>query len=140
MSDTKINIRGIRELNRSLKQVDSQLPKQLKDEFKSLATDVAGKIQSKVPTLTGRARSSVKPRATSRGAGIAFGGSKAEYYPWLDFGGKVGRKKSIYRDFIKEGRYVYPTLREMNPEIADRVDKIIEEVSEKAGFDTKRGG
>jgi phage gpG-like protein len=143
----EVQVRGIRELNKALKEVESELPKAMRIGFKEIADHVVQRTRAKVPRVSGKAAGSVKPRASQKGAGIAFGGSAAPYYPWLDFGGSTGRghkpKQSgsgaIKRPFMKEGRYVYPTIKEENEYITDAVDKLISEVVDKAGFD-QRGG
>ena len=38
---------------------------------------------------------------------MSGGGNKAPYYPWLDFGGSVGRRRSVRRPFLDKGRYIY---------------------------------
>lgn len=134
--ETKVEIRGLRELGRAFKQVEGDIPNKLKQTFRELAVKVIGRVTAKVPARTGRARASYVPRASTRGAGIAFGGSKAPYVPWLDFGGRVGPRKSVLRPFLKEGRYLYPTLSEMRTEIIDDTDKAIEAAVKAAGFET----
>jgi hypothetical protein len=135
----KVEVRGLRELRTAFKQLDDNLPKKLAAEFKTLASKIVGAVQEKVPVVSGAARGSYKPRSTATGASIAFSGTAAPYAPWLDFGGAVGRKKSIKRAFIKEGRYLYPTIREMNSDILDATDEAVKKVAKEAGFETKGG-
>lgn len=137
----KVRVRGVRELSRAFGKVDRDLPKELRDEFKGIATTAAGRVASKVPRDSGTAAGSVKPRASTRGAGIAVGGARAPYFAWLDFGGSVGRHGSIKRDWMGkpggDGRYLYPTLHEMQPETAEAADEAIKKVARSAGFDTR---
>jgi hypothetical protein len=143
--DFKIEVRGIREFQKAIKQVDAELPKKLKEGFKNIATTVADEAKTKVPRKSGKAAGSIRPRSSQKGAGIAFGGSAAPYYPWLDFGGSTGRghqpKQSgsgaIKRPFMKEGRFIYPTIRAKNAYITDTVDEVIKDLSEEAGFETR---
>lgn len=134
---------------RAFKQLDTELPKELRREFKAIAEMVAGRIRGKVPRRTGAAASSVTTRAGSTGAGIAFGGSKAPYFPWLDFGGSVGRGHrpgSAWSGAIRRewegiprgsGRYVYPTIAESKGDIGAAADEAIRRVARRADFDTK---
>jgi hypothetical protein len=141
----EVRITGLKELNSALRQMDADLPKQLQQEFKRIATTVAQKVQSKVPRRTGRAASSVKPRGAQRGASIAVGGSRAEYYPWLDFGGSTGKghisgssgSGSVKRPVIPQGRYLYPTLAEENDRIREEVDAVLARIAQSAGFDQR---
>lgn len=135
--DVKIQVKGGRELRAAFKQIDAALTQQLKEGFKAIAEMVAAEARGRVPKRTGTAAGSIKARGTTRGGAIAFGGSKAPYYPWLDFGGAVGRNRSIKRDFISEGRYVYPSIRDKRSEIIDRTDDLIEDIARKAGFETR---
>jgi hypothetical protein len=135
-SDVRVVTHGIPELQRALKRLGNGAEKELKSEFKDIAEDVAADVRPKVPSISGRAASSVKGRGTSRGGSIAFGGSAAPHYPWLDFGGRVGRNRSIERPFVPEGRYLYPTIREKRPELIRRTDEVIERLAKKAGFTT----
>lgn len=136
MTDTKVEVRGIRQLNSALKKMEGDLDKQLRAAFLSIAERVSSDAAGRVPKRTGRAASSIKPKASTRGASIAFGGSRAPYYPWLDFGGRVGIKKSVTRPFIKRGRYVYPAIEDDNQFIRDKTDEALERIARAAGFDT----
>lgn len=135
----KVETRGIAELKKALKQIDKQLPLELKSGFARIAENVASKIRPKVPKRVGDARASVKARGSQRGGAIAFGGSKAPYYPWLDFGGRVGRNRSITRSFFKEGRYVYPTIKQEQNNIIRETDELMANLAEKAGFEVRGG-
>jgi len=148
----KVEVTGVRELNKALKKVDTNLSKELKTGFKGIAQHVVDRVKPKVPRRSGKAASSYKARGTQRGGAIAFGGTKAEYAPWLDFGGgkagargvtssdPIGHKKSttgFKRPFIKEGRYLYPTIVEERDEIIHMTDQLVEHVVKSAGFDTE---
>lgn len=138
-----VEVEGLQELKRALKQVDAQLPKEMRLEFKAISTVVAARVASKVPSITGRAASSVKPRASQDSAGVAEGGKRAPYMGWLDFGGGAAKGRGVTpsrggqfgygfrRPFIKEGRYLYPTVAEMEPEILDAAEQAVENVLRK---------
>jgi len=141
-----VEVRGLRELQGAFRTIDRDLPKELRLHLKDIATHVVGVVQQRMPFGTGEAARSVKPRATQRGAGIAFpaGGKpwrdvKADYYPWLDFGGKVGRGRSIVRPVVKGGRYIYPAIAESRGYIETEVNAAVEVVAEHAGFETRNG-
>lgn len=102
-----IRIEGLREFNRQLKTLDADLPKALRIALNQAADLVIGEARPRIPTLTGRARASLKPRSTRTAVRVQAGGRRAPYYPWLDFGGRVGRNRSIVRPFRREGRYLY---------------------------------
>lgn len=96
---------------------------------------VIGYARPRVPSRSGRARASLKVRSSQTEARIAAGGARAPYYPWLDFGGAVGRGKSVKRPFYTEGRYIYPGLRQNRDEITQAMADAIDELLRGAGFE-----
>lgn len=142
-NDAKVEVQGIKELQRSLKQIDRELPKELAAGLAEASQIVVTAMGPKIPQRSGDAARSVKVKKDQRSASIAVGGSKAPYYPWLDFGGRVGRGRtgkgtgSAYRPVLKEGRYLYPSLREKRPEVNAKVDEVLGKMAEKAGFETE---
>ena len=107
MADDAIRISGLREFRQGLKQLDSDLPKALRLAFNDAADIVVTDARPRVPSRSGKAASTVKARSTQSAARVVGGGNKAPYYPWLDFGGRVGRRKSVKRPFLPKGRYIY---------------------------------
>jgi hypothetical protein len=102
-----IKIDGLNAFVRNLKKLDSDLPKGVRVAFNSAADIVVQAARPDIPKRTGAAAGSVRARSTQTAARVVGGGAKASYYPWLDFGGKVGRGKSVARPFYTEGRYIY---------------------------------
>lgn len=153
MITREVKITGLRELQGAFKRVNADLPKELRLAFRAIADKVVSVARGKVTADVGPgpAASSIRPRATQRGAGIAFGGPSAPHMPWLDFGGSVGRghkpgmawSGAVKRDWrgvpSGSGRYVYPAISEQREETAAAVDLAIKRVSESAGFDTTGG-
>lgn len=136
MDNAKISVQGLAEFNRSLRKLDSDAPKALRIALNGVADLLVGKIQPQIPRRTGAAAGSLKARSTRTSARIAVGGRRAAYYPWLDFGGEGRRKgRPAARPFIKEGRYVYPTLRRERPSIEDRLGQALVAVATGAGLD-----
>jgi hypothetical protein len=140
VADT-VRITGLRELNAALKRVDTELPKGVRLGLNAGVEKLAGYIRPQIPSLTGHARQSVKPGSTRTAARLRVGGKRAGYYPWLDFGGE-GRIKGrpAKREFIKEGRYVYPTLRKRKPELIEDLNTAIAGVVRSAGLEVRTDG
>jgi hypothetical protein len=130
---SRIEIKGLREFQRSLRKMDADLPKQLRIALNKASDLVIHKAEPEIPRRTGAAAASLKARSSQREARIAAGGRRAPYYPWLDFGGRVGRKRSVARPFYKEGRYIYPSLRKNRPEIEAVLEKAIRSLARDAG-------
>jgi hypothetical protein len=102
-----IKIEGLAEFRRNLKKLDSDLPKALRVAFNQAADIVVNDARPLIPSKTGKAKASVKARSSQTLTRVSGGGNKAPYYPWLDFGGHVGKSRSVRRPFLKEGRYIY---------------------------------
>lgn len=153
-SGVRVNVRGIKELSAAFRKIDHDLPKEFQKALKKVADHVVGVAQQKMPFQTGEAARSLKPRATGRGnasivfpgGGLPWRGVKADYYPWLDFGGTTGKGHisnghngfggSVKRSRIKGGRYLYPAIAESKEYIRGAVDDAVEDVAHKAGFIT----
>jgi hypothetical protein len=105
-----IRVAGLREFRRSLRKLDSSLPKGLRLAGNTAAGIVVQAAKPRVPTGPGKgghAKTSLRAASTSSAARVAFGGKRFPYAPWLDFGGRVGRRHQTQRPFLKEGRYVW---------------------------------
>lgn len=104
----KLQVDGLRQFQRSLKEVDAGFPKMLRLVHNGAAQLVIDYARPRMPSVTGAARSSLLARSSQRDTRVAMGGRKAPYAPWLDFGGQ-GRVhgRPPQRPFIKDGRYVY---------------------------------
>lgn len=131
----KIGVEGLADFNRALRKLDADAPKGLRVALNGVADQLVQRAQTKIPKRTGAAARSLKARSTRTSARVAVGGRQAPYYPWLDFGGSTGRKKSVQRRFLKEGRYLYPALAEIRPQIAAALDDALTDVARGAGLD-----
>lgn len=159
-SPERIEVRGIRELSRALKGISDDAPKEIQFALKAAAEEIATKVRAKVPSRSGRARGSVKVRASKTGAALAVGGNAAPHYQWLDFGGsskidassntRATLKKShrklemqgnsrprAYREFIKGGRYLYPTISEARDSTLRKVDHELGVIARRHGIETR---
>ncbi len=134
-----VKVTGLREVNAALKEVERGLPKAMQVEFKAIAEVIAESARGKVPRKTGAAAGSIRARATQRGAGIAFSDSDGSvpYFPWLNFGGRVGRHGSIERSTVTPDRYIYSSILSARDETMRAVDDAVKKVAGQAGFDTE---
>lgn len=136
MENLKIEVEGLAQLSRGLKAVDAAAPKELRVALNSAAQLLIDHVRPKIPAVTGAARRSLVARSTRTAARVAVGGKRAPWFPWLDFGGQgrvAGRPAP--RPFLKEGRYVYPTLREIRPKIEAQLQDAITTVIRNAGLE-----
>lgn len=133
-----VKIEGLREFTRGLKEMDRELPKALRLAFNSAADVIVADARGRVPSRTGRARGSIVARSTQTKARVEGGGRKAPYYPWLDFGGSVGRRRSVKRPFLgRTGRYIYTAYfrRRDSGEFQDLLMDGIKRVAHDAGIE-----
>ena len=148
MANEPIRVEGIREVADALKGIDVKLQKELREGMKQAAEIVAAEARRNVPSRTGKAASSVKAKGTNKGAGIAFGGSKAPYYPFLDFGGSTGRghepgkanSGAVKRPIVEGGRYVYPAIAAKGDEVREVVDQLLADLIQRHDLPTSGNG
>lgn len=134
--DVKVGIEGLAEFNRGLRKLDKDAPKGLRLALNSVADLLVAETRKHIPRRTGAAQASLKAQSTRTSARVAVGGKKAPYYPWLDFGGQ-GRVagRPAHRQFIKEGRYLYPTLGRIRPDIEKALGQALVAVARDAGLE-----
>lgn len=133
--DVKVGIDGLAEFNRGLRKLDKDAPKGLRLALNEAADLLIKRTRPEIPRRTGRAANSLVAKSTRTSARVAVGGRRAPYYPWLDFGGRTGPHKSVVRPFYSEGRYLYPTLRRVRPEIEAKLGEALVAVARDAGLD-----
>lgn len=133
----EVRIEGLAEFSRSLKKLDADLPKALRLALNSSADVVVSGAKGKVPNRSGRARGSIRAASTRTEVRVRAGGKRAPYYPWLDFGGRVGRGRSVARPFLKDGRYLYNTYFEVkrSGKFAAALEGALVGVVESAGLE-----
>ena len=107
MAIIETRVEGLKELNRALKMANAELPKQMRLALNEAADLIVQGAVPNIPTRTGRARRSVRAASTRTLSRVAGGSNRVPYYPWLDFGGRVGRARGVDRQFRKRGRYIY---------------------------------
>lgn len=137
MAESEIKIIGWREYNRALYRMDKDLPKGLRIAANTSAVIIVDWVVPRMPKRSGRASKSVKPRSTRTAARVVGGGNRAPHYPWLDFGGRVGRKRSVEREYIQGGRYLYPGYAANVKKIKKVLRAALIQVAKDAGIDVK---
>lgn len=132
-----IKITGLAEFNRNLRKLDSDLPKVLRLAHNKSAQLIVDWAQPRVARKTGRAAGTVKAKSTRTASRVQGGSKAAPYYPWLDFGGRVGPKRAVRRQFIKEGRYIYPALSANFEEFYSLLTASLIDVANQAGVEVR---
>lgn len=135
MTIEPIKIEGLAEFQRAIRKLDAGMPKALRLAMNDAVNIVVDEARPRVPTLTGRAQSTVKARSTRTSARVSAGGRRAPYFPWLDFGGSVGRNRSVKRAFLKQGRYIWKAYADKRPEFQDAMVRALMGVAIESGLE-----
>ena len=132
-----IKIEGLKEFRKGLKEVQKELTRGLRLVFNEAVQLIVDEVRPKVPHDSGDAAASVRAQSSQTKAKIVAGGRKAPYYPWLDFGGRVGKTNKIKRAFIKDGRYIYATyfLLKADGTFEEMMSTKLGELANSAGID-----
>lgn len=132
MANFKIEVEGITQLSRGLKQLDAELPKHLRIRLKAIAERVATQVRERVPHITGNLAGKIKARATRTTASVA---STADYAAANEFGGwpKAG-EHGPGRPFVKEGRYLFPAVAAQRSLIEGELIAALDETITEAGL------
>lgn len=135
-----IRIEGLRELNRRLRTLDKEAPKGLRLAGNEAAELIVDKAKPKIPIgpgIGGHASSSIRASSTRTSARVSAGSKRYPYYAWLDFGGRVGRRKATTRPFLKTGRYVWKAFAEERDQVERVLTKALDDVVTSAGLDVE---
>jgi hypothetical protein len=138
MPNEPIHVEGLREFAQGLKALDGDMPKVLRLGLNSVAGVVVDQAQPRVASRSGRARRSVRAKSTRTAVRVAGGGKRVPYYGWLDYGGKVGRSRSVVRPFNKQGRYIYPAYYANRDKFDVMLEDALIDVARQAGMEVTR--
>lgn len=102
MAQAGVQIEGLREFTRALREIDRALGRELQQIHKGFSGTVASAAQSSAPRRSGKLAGTIKARATQRDASIT-GGRGIAYFGLAEFGGSVPTRKGQKRPrrFVK---------------------------------------
>lgn len=129
-NDTSIELVGEEAAARDMARWAKELAPALKDKAGPFAESVRGRVQGKVPVLTGTLAASVTVVEDETGVGVAIGGDDAPYAGWIEFGGSRGRA------LIPEGRYLYPTAADADAEYMQLAENVAEDTARRFPWST----
>lgn len=129
-----IRVDGLNQLRKSLKDAGEGAEKELRPALNDAAQIVVNVAQRRVPSITGTARKSIGVASTGNKVRVKAGGTKAPYFPWLDYGGRTGKHGSVVRPFDKGGRYLYPAYGQERANIMRVLEKRITGIIEAKGL------
>lgn len=139
--DIDIEVSGVELVRIALASLEIQAVQQLDDIGNDAAESVAARVRLVMPigpVAAGHARSSVE---VDHGAGlratITEGGPRFPYVGWLDFGGNVGRRHTNHRQWIKGGRYLFPSLKTVRPGLEPLMHEGLREAARRSGWNPR---
>lgn len=130
-----IRIDGLRSFVRGLKAIDKDLPKATRIAGNTAAGIVVDEAEPRVPRRSGRAAASIRAKSTRTAARVAGGKKSVPYFGWLDFGGRVGRNRSVKRPFIKSGRYIWASYSDKKDDVQDTLRDALVKIARDAGIE-----
>lgn len=136
----RIQLIGDKALAKQIKGAARALP----DETKKIGLDIAEMIAAftrrKIPTgpaRNGHVKHTVQGKIR-RGLPVVDGGDLAHpYYGWLEFGGRVGIDRSVFREKIPDGRYIVPTTVERRAQIDEMMADGLETMMRRYGIEVR---
>lgn len=138
-----ISMRGLDEFRAKLRKLDRSLPRAVQRAADDAARLVVARTRPRIPIGPGRGghvRSTLKVASSQQAVRVAYGSSRHPYAAWLDFGGRVGRNRSVRRPFIKQGRYVWAAYAEISGRVRTALDEGLADVVRRSGISiTSRG-
>ena len=136
----RVKIEGLREFRAAVDNTQSGTKKEVRLVLNEAANVVVTDSKPVVAANTGAASKSIRAASTQSKSRVRAGGAKAPYYPWLDFGGKVGKYRQVDRSYNQDGRYIYPTYRQKRDsgEFQETMLEAMEALATKHGLDVSR--
>lgn len=102
MADTRIEVHGLRELRRALKEAEGRSQSELRHANKRAADLIAREAARRAPKGPHQGKGkpnpitpisqSIKSRSTTNAAYVVFGGSRSPHAPVYEFGGSIPRR------------------------------------------------
>lgn len=126
-----IKVDGLKQFQRNLKTLSPELAKTLRKTLNVIADDVVQLATPHIPRRSGRAAGSLRAASTQTGSRVRGGSARAPYYPWLEFGGAIGRRDHTIRKHEKGGRYLFPALARERPRIEQKLNALLEEIADE---------
>lgn len=153
-----LNVEGLRDLRKDLREGGREGELRLKAENKGLAEEIAVKARERVyPAVSGRSsrgtvingrksrkgtglsatRDSIRAQASATESRIVLGGPKAPAALGHEFGGGARPTTRQFPPHLgREGYFFWPTIREETADIAERYGELLERALRERAFPT----
>lgn len=142
---TQISSPNLAAVSDRVQRVTANLSRAFPHLAEDLAHRVLAETQRRIPHRSGTTAAT----GEVRGATVTFGGARAPWYPWLEFGGSVGRghrrgkpwSGSVKRDWLGapggSGRYLFPALAAVKAECLAEAADALGGAAHDAGFEVQ---
>ena len=128
MANPAIQVDGLKELRRDLKKLGKEAQKELRVALKAGAEMAVPAAQSLAPKRSWELAGSIK---SGTSGAKAFIGSKLPYAAVHQWGGRVGRNKSVQ---IQPKHYLTKAVEETAPRIMDHIEDEIGNLARRLGW------
>lgn len=132
--DIEVRVEGMAEVLAGLSRLASSAPAAGLDAASESAKIVGGEAKLGVPIGPGAGGHAVAS-LTATGPQVSGGGSRFPYFPWLDFGGAVGKNNSVRRPFIRQGRFIWDTYANNKLRVEVEMDRSITQAARMSGLE-----
>lgn len=136
MPAQKVEVYGLRELRRELKQAEGRSPHELQQANKQAAEIVAREARRRAPKGPHQGGGNVQPisasiraQATSGRGLVAFGGVRSPHAPPAEFGGTLKRHASAARTRVTKRPYIYPAIKAERHEVLRVYDQALDRIT-----------
>lgn len=131
-----VRIEGLAEFQRELRQVSSDLPKELKAANLLAAQFVATRARGRAEGLgsvAAKTAPSIKAAAEQRRAKVALGGGAFPFAMGAEFGGKGRPTTQQFQPHRgTQGYFLYPTIRSSRDEFVEVIARAIDQLMHRA--------
>lgn len=137
MAQVGIRVQGLNDFVRLLREVDKELPKEVRKGFNQVAEVVATDARARVPVRSGALRASIRVSSTQREARITMGSAKVPYAGWMEFGGTLAHPKrgtEQRRPIVRRGRYLYGSYFAHRDLVGRKAEEVLSTLATKAGL------
>lgn len=88
-----------------------------------------------MPRRTGKLAASIQPASTQKTGRVAYSQpASVPYAGFIEFGGAVGRNKSVKRPFVRGGRYLFPAAEAEREPVFDTLSTELDRLIRRAGL------
>lgn len=115
-----------RDLNRMSTEISGPVYAALKQAGKQTAEPVAARARGAIVSDTGSLEGSIRTSGTKTGGAVRMGSRSVPYAGWVEFGGS--RPDGSSRQYMKDGRYLFPAGRSLADESARNYSAALERI------------